>query len=177
MSNLLCKLVVENKQHKQLIDSAKPDDIHLSNSSFLLPFSLYGGILTNFSWATVNFSIFSSLKPAPGMSPGVRSTWSSSVLVIFNLPQGPFMPHFHATSVFFFLESEYYRISLVWWVPGIFAEESSPPRAKHVWRTVEFAVKLPDIRRSRQQRDRCRPLEGQKIIFCVCVPNHRQTFE
>ena len=102
MSNLLCKLVVENKQHKQLIDSAKPDDIHLSNSSFLLPFSLYGGILTNFSWATVNFSIFSSLKPAPGMSPGVRSTWSSSVLVIFNLPQGPFMPHFHATSVFFF---------------------------------------------------------------------------
>ena len=68
---------------------------------------------------------------------------------------------------FFFLESEYYRISFVWWVPGIFAEESSPPRAKHVWRTVEFAVKLPDIRRSRQQRDRCRPLEGQKIIFCV----------
>ena len=132
-------------------------------------FHLYGGILTNFSWATVNFSIFSSLKPAPGMSPGVRSTWSSSVLVIFNLPQGPFMPHFHATSVFFFffLESEYYRISLVWWVPGIFAEESSPARAKHVWRTVEFAVKLPDIRRSWQQRDRCRPLEGQKIIFCV----------
>ena len=33
-----CTLVVENKQHKELIDRAKPDDVHLSNSSILLPF-------------------------------------------------------------------------------------------------------------------------------------------
>ena len=29
MSKLLFKLVVENKQHKQLIDRTKPDDVHL----------------------------------------------------------------------------------------------------------------------------------------------------
>ena len=70
---------------------------------------------------------------------------------------------------FFFLESEYYTISLVLWVPGIFAEESSPATAKHIWRAVEFAVKLPDIRRSRQQRDRCWPLVGHEINFFVCA--------
>ena len=51
MSKLLCNLVVENKQHKQLIDRAKPDDAHLPFQQFLLidsyyHFDLYGGILT-----------------------------------------------------------------------------------------------------------------------------------
>ena len=36
VSKLLCNLVVENKQHKQLIDRAKPDDIHLPFQQFLL---------------------------------------------------------------------------------------------------------------------------------------------
>ena len=40
---------------------------------------------------------------------------------------------------------------------------------RNIWRAVEFAVKLPDIRRSRQQRDRCWPLVGHEIIFFVCA--------
>ena len=36
MSKRLCKLVVENKQHKQLIDRAKLDDVHLPFQQFLL---------------------------------------------------------------------------------------------------------------------------------------------
>ena len=113
------KLLVQNKQHKQLIDRAKPDDVHFlfSNSSFLLPFWF---IRRHFNQKFNHFSLPSSLKPAPGMSPGIRSTWPSYVLVTSNLPQGP-KAHFQATSVFFFLtcdqqvsfflESENYRIS------------------------------------------------------------------
>ena len=72
-----------------------------------------------------HFSISSSLKPAPGMSPGIRSTWWSAVLVVLNFPQGQ-KAHFHATSGFFltcdqqvsfFLESENCRISLFFWAP------------------------------------------------------------
>ena len=36
MSKLLCNLVVENKQHKQLIDGAKSDVVHLPFQQFLL---------------------------------------------------------------------------------------------------------------------------------------------
>ena len=77
---------------------------YLWNSSFLLPFwFIRRHFNQNFGWVTVNLSISSSLKPAPGMSPAVRSTsWSSAVLVILNLPQGPFKSHFHATSGFLF---------------------------------------------------------------------------
>ena len=95
-----CKLLVKNKQHKQLIDHTKPDDVHflVSNSSFLLPFWF---IRRHFNQKFNHFSLSSSLKPAPGMSPGIRSTWSPPVLVISNLPQGP-KAHFQATSGFFF---------------------------------------------------------------------------
>ena len=87
LSELLCKLVVENRE---LIDRAKPDDIHISKSFFLLPvWFMRLHFNQNFSFATISFSISSSLKRASGMSPGVRSTWSSAMLVNLNLPQGP----------------------------------------------------------------------------------------
>ena len=133
-----CKLLVKNKQHKQLIDHTKPDDVHflVSNSSFLLPFWF---IRRHFNQKFNHFSLSSSLKPAPGMSPGIRSTWSSSVLVTSNLSQGP-KPHFQATSGFFFLtcdqqvsfflESENYRISSFLGAP-FSLKKSSPARAKH----------------------------------------------
>ena len=50
---------------------------------------------------------------------------------------------------------------------SIFAEEISPASAKYVRRAIEVAVKLPRIRRSRKQRDRCWPLVGHLIILCA----------
>ena len=132
------KLLVKNKQHKQLIDRSKPDDVHflVSNSSFLLPFWF---IWRHFNQKFNHFSLSSYLKPAPGMSSGIRSTWSSAVLVISNLPQGP-KAYFQATSGFFFLtcdqhvsfflESENYRISSFLGAP-FSLKKSSPARAKH----------------------------------------------
>ena len=119
VSKPLCKLLVENKQHKQLIDRAKPDDVHflVSNSSFLLPFWF---IRRHFNQKFNHFSLSSSLKTAPGMSPGIWSTWSSAVLVISNFPSraksllpGNFRFFFLTCDqqLSFFLESENYRIS------------------------------------------------------------------
>ena len=86
----LCKLLVGDKQQKQLIDRAKSDDVHLTgNSSFSLLFwFIQRHFNQNFSWETVSFSISSLIKLVSGMSSGVRATWSSATLVIFNLPRG-----------------------------------------------------------------------------------------
>ena len=54
--------------------------------------------------------------------------------------------------------------SAIGFLGSIFAEESSLARAKHVRWTVEFGGKRLRIRRLRQQRDRCWPLVGHKII-------------
>ena len=85
-------LVVENKQRiKQLIDCAKPGDVHLPfQQFFLLPFwFMQRHFNQSFGWAMVNFSISFSIKPAPGMSTsGIRSTWSFAMLVLLNLPRG-----------------------------------------------------------------------------------------
>ena len=93
VSKPLCKLLVENKQQKQLIDRAKPNDGWCTPNLLTVPFhyhfDLNGGILSKTgSWETVSFSISSSIKLAPGMSSAVRSTWSSAMLVILNLPRG-----------------------------------------------------------------------------------------
>ena len=78
------------KQQKQLIDRAKSDDVHLTgNSSFSLLFwFIRRHFNQNFSWETVSFSVSSLIKLASGISSGVRATWSSAMLVIFNLPRG-----------------------------------------------------------------------------------------
>ena len=132
------KLLVKNKQHKQLIDRSKPDDVHflVSNSSFLLPFWF---IRRHFNQKFNHFSLSSPLKPAPGMSPGIRSTWSSAVLVISNFPSraksllpGSFRFFFLTChkQVNFFLESENYRMSSFLGTP-FSLKKSSPARAKH----------------------------------------------
>ena len=168
-----CKLFFENKQHKQLIDRAKPDDVHFldSNSSFLLPFWF---IRRHFKQKFNHFSLSSSLKTAPGMSPGIRSTWSPAVLVISNLPQGP-KAHFKATSLFFFLtcdqhvsfflESEDYRISSFFWAP--FSLKKALLQEPSMHENSHVCGKLPRIRRSRNQRDKYEPLSGHKSIFCA----------
>ena len=67
------------------------DDVHLpySISSFPYNFDLYGGNLTKTLVEQRSiFFIYSSIKLALRMSSGVRSTWSSPMLVILNLPRG-----------------------------------------------------------------------------------------
>ena len=85
VSKPLCKSLVENKQQKQLIDSAKPDDVHLTFQQFhFITILIYRRHLTK----TLVEKRSVSIKLAPGMSSGVRSTWSSAILVILNLPRG-----------------------------------------------------------------------------------------
>ena len=109
VSKPLCKSLVENKQQKQLIDSAKPDDVHLTFQQFpFITIWIYRRHFNqNFSWETVSFSISSSIKLAPGMSSGVRSTWSSAMLVILNLPRGLLSLTSMQLRFFFFLETDY----------------------------------------------------------------------
>ena len=133
VSKLLCKLVVENKQHKQQIDRA--DDVHLTFQQFLfITILIYRRHFNqNLSWETVNFSISSSIKLTPGMTSGVRSTWSSAMLVNVKFVARAIKPHFHATSFFFFLESEY------WYnCPGV--GECSPEQAGWQWLTFRKPV-------------------------------------
>ena len=152
-----CKLLVKNKQHKQLIDHTKPDDVHflVSNSSFLLPFWF---IRRHFNQKFNHFSLSSSLKPAPGMSPGIRSTWSPPVLVISNLPQGP-KAYFQATSGFFFLTCDQHVsfflnpkiIEFLRFLGLHFRWKRLSCKSQACKRTVMFVGKLPRIRRSRNQ--------------------------
>ena len=99
VSKPLCKSLVENKQQKQLIDSAKPDDVHLTFQQFpFITILIYRRHFNqNFSWETVSFNKTSTRNVL----------WSKIDLIVrhisyFKFAARAIKPHSHATSVFFF---------------------------------------------------------------------------
>ena len=90
---------------KQLIDCAKPDDVHLPFQQFLLITIL---IYTETFQPKLKlskgqfFNPFFNKASTRNVLLGVRSTWSSAMLVLFNLfAERAIMPHFYATPGFF----------------------------------------------------------------------------
>ena len=95
-----------NSIYKQLIDQARPDDLHyLCNSSLLLPsWFIQRHFNNNLSNRQFFYLLFNNANTR-----NVR--WSKIDLIVrhvsyFKFPARAIKPHFHAT-LFFFLESEY----------------------------------------------------------------------
>ena len=70
------------------------------------------------SWTFVRLGYDLLTEQLKIWSPKPRSIFSRyGPVSYFKFAAKAIKAHFHATSVFFFLESEYYRISLALWVP------------------------------------------------------------